>query len=560
MSADFETSAVSAEQFLRLLARAETATAREQWVHAAAHWARVTEANPVQGAYWTKLGQARAKAGDFRGAIPAFERALELRDGFPFASAYQISACNARLGDTDAAAAWLARALELGYRDLAGARDDEDFSSFREHPAFRELLGIVDAKGLSREEGWSLDLGFFSREVKRRAYAPFAHISEAAFDAELAEIAASIAERSDYQILIALRRLLGHLHDGHAGVWRKDLHDLAIPVLFELFEEGLYIIAARPDLEEIFGGRVLRIGDHQAEEVVAAIDATLCRDNDSGPRGIVPRLVREPALLHALDLIPDPESVELTVALESGGERSVVVEAADGISSRSIRENPPRPDGWLYLPEWLDGPVPLYLKNRAATYWFEVLPEHGVVYAQINAIADGPGETLGELAHRVVDAAEEIPGARLVLDLRFNGGGNTFLEMPLLRRLIGSRELNQRGRLFVIIGRNTFSAAQNLINLLDVFTDVIFVGEPSGSSPTFVGETIEFELPYSGASVNVSDLLWQTGWAMDYRTWIAPALYTPLAFASYRENRDPAMEAILACREHLPGVLQTKGD
>jgi hypothetical protein len=39
---------------------------------------------------------------------------------------------------------------------------------------------------------------------------------------------------------------------------------------------------------------------------------------------------------------------------------------------------------------------------------------------------------------------------------------------------------------------------------------------------------------------------------MDYRTWIAPHIYTPPTFAAYRENRDPAMEAILACREHLP--------
>ena len=70
---------------------------------------------------------------------------------------------------------------------------------------------------------------------------------------------------------------------------------------------------------------------------------------------------------------------------------------------------------------------------------------------------------------------------------------------------------------------------------------------------TLVGETVEFELPYSKTRANVSDLLWQGTWPMDYRVWIAPTIYTPPTFAAFRANRDPVMEAILACREHLPG-------
>jgi hypothetical protein len=48
-----------------------------------------------------------------------------------------------------------------------------------------------------------------------------------------------------------------------------------------------------------------------------------------------------------------------------------------------------------------------------------------------------------------------------VVDLRWNGGGNTLLAMPLLHGLIAGRTINRRGRLFVIAGRGTFSAAQD---------------------------------------------------------------------------------------------------
>jgi len=122
------------------------------------------------------------------------------------------------------------------------------------------------------------------------------------------------------------------------------------------------------------------------------------------------------------------------------------------------------------------------------------------------------------------------------------------------------RKRDRRGRLYVIIGRSTFSAAQNLSTLIERHTEAIFVGEPTGSSPTFVGETIDFQLPYSGVWANVSDLLWQSGWPMDERTWIAPLLYTPPTFAAFRENRDPALEAILAVREQAPGSAITRWD
>ena len=82
--------------------------------------------------------------------------------------------------------------------------------------------------------------------------------------------------------------------------------------------------------------------------------------------------------------------------------------------------------------------------------------------------------------------------------------------------------------------------------------NAIFVGEPSGSGPNFIGETIPFALPYSKALVNVADLYWQTSWPMDHRPWIAPELYAPPSFLAYSQNQDPAMDAVLSCREHLP--------
>jgi hypothetical protein len=130
--------------------------------------------------------------------------------------------------------------------------------------------------------------------------------------------------------------------------------------------------------------------------------------------------------------------------------------------------------------------------------------------------------------------------------MRWNPGGDTTITPPLIRGLIRSDKINVRGKLFVIIGRRTYSAAQNVATFIERETNAIFVGEPTNSSPNFIGEDNAFELPYSKIMANASDYYWQISWPFDHRTWIAPLLYVPPAFEDYRTNRDSAMEAILS--------------
>ena len=262
--------------------------------------------------------------------------------------------------------------------------------------------------------------------------------------------------------------------------------------------------------------------------------------------------MRELPVVHALGLIPEPHEVPLNLRRLDGSEDTAWVAIAEGPTGDQLWEARPCPPGWRYFPETLTTPLPSYLRHQSLAYWFEHLPGEQAVYFQFNMVRDDPAEDLEAFTARLFDVIEDQSVNKLVIDLRWNNGGNTFLEMPLLHRIIGSR-VNRPGRLFVIIGRRTFSAAQNFASMLERHTEAIFVGEPTGASPNFVGENINIELPYSKLGMNVSDLYWQSSWPTDYRTWIAPLLYLPPTFAAFRENRDPALQAIMSLSEHLPG-------
>ena len=87
----------------------------------------------------------------------------------------------------------------------------------------------------------------------------------------------------------------------------------------------------------------------------------------------------------------------------------------------------------------------------------------------------------------------------------------------------------------MIIGRRTYSAAQNTATYFGRYTNA-----------TFVGEEVPVTLPYGRLRANVSHLFWQSSWPQDRRIWLAPQVDVPPTFADFRAGRDAAIAAILA--------------
>lgn len=198
------------------------------------------------------------------------------------------------------------------------------------------------------------------------------------------------------------------------------------------------------------------------------------------------------------------------------------------------------------MPSRLPGapPPPLYLEDVARAHWFRALDER-TLYVQFNQVVNAPGETMAEFAERLAKAIAEQDPARLLIDVRHNNGGDGSLLGPLMRTL---REF-ERGRsgaeIVVLMGRNTFSAAQIFLAQVDRDTSPLFAGEPSSSRPNFVGEENPVRLPWSGGSGGISNRYHETI-PGDTRDFIAPDLPFELSSADYFANRDPLLELVFA--------------
>jgi hypothetical protein len=530
--------------FLNLVRDAQEKSQAQDWAAAIPLWKQVVAINPHVARFWYSLATAQMNAGPNREAIPSLEKSLELGARNLWLIAYQLAQVHALLKERDAALKWLDRAIELGFRNREAVRGDPTFAFLKDEPRFKSLTVQIDAARMSRTEGWRFDLTFLENEVKRMHYQPFHKVSQVQFETELKRLREDVPGLTDNQVVVRLMRVMSLIGDGHTGVfpefvpgWRQ-----AVPLQFELFHEGLFVIAADQKYAELVGTRVLSFGGQPAEQVIQAVGPIISRDNDQGIlRGVV-NFIRYPQVLNALGLVPQSDRMDLTVRDAEGKTRSVMVAAIENDSAFSRIAGHPQ---WSTAYQMTPGPDPLYLKDRRTNYWFEHLPDKKTVYFQFNLVVNSSTEPLNAFVERLLKFVDEHDIEKLIIDMRWNNGGNGTLLMPLINGLIRSK-VNRTGRLFVIVGKYTFSAAIPAAAWIEKHTNAIFVGEPTPSGPNVIAESNIITLPYSRTSVSISDFFWQGSWPNDRRTWIAPLHFIPPSFEAYRAKRDPALELILA--------------
>jgi hypothetical protein len=267
------------------------------------------------------------------------------------------------------------------------------------------------------------------------------------------------------------------------------------------------------------------------------------RENEMEILWRAPDYLRILQLLHALKLTEKSDRVNLTIVDRSGKTRTVSP-APVAVQRRPKLTAPP-----------LAGiaAAPLHLSKPDDEYWFEHLPEEKTVYFQFNQVSNKQGgESMNQFSLRLRDFLVKTDVQNLIVDLRRNNGGQTLFYNEMLRTLLDF-DIRRPGRMFVIVGRNTFSATGNFITDLSRLSNAVFVGEPSGAKPLLVGgDEASIVLPYSGALGSLSSSSWALTNPRDTRLWITPAIPVQLTAKDYFANRDTVMETLLAILRRVP--------
>lgn len=497
---------------------------------------------------WMARAVAAHRTGHPETAARAYDRAFDLGTPRQPWIARQAAEVQASLGQRPEAVAWLERALAAGLEDRVELQGAEAFAALRDDPEFRRIAGLPPEDTRGRDDRWRYDLDFLVAEARRLHAGPERPARSRAFRDAAGRLRERIPELSEREIIIELQRLVASLGDGHSVVygirWGEDPGSRrALPVVFYLFDDGLHVVDAAPGHRELVGSRVLRLGEKTPEDVLDALAPYVNRDNEMTLAWLGVRFFMcFPDYLRAAGATSADGSVRLTVRLPAGGEAG-----ADG-TVRTVTLSPARyefPRKLRPPPRLKASRVPLWLQRVDANYWMRHMPDRGALYFQFNQVRDKEEESIAEFAGRLQEELTETGARSLVVDVRHNNGGNNGLLRPLIRTMIHWEVSDPDHRIYVLTGRNTFSAAQNFVNRLERWTDAVFVGEPSASRPNFTGESTNVVLPYSRLWVSISSRYWQDSDPGDERRWIWPQMPVRYTAEDYFAGRDPVLEAAL---------------
>jgi hypothetical protein len=422
--------------------------------------------------------------------------------------------------------------------------------------ALAALLLVAPAAAMSPDEtrAWRDDLRFMAREMERTHKNLYHAVSRERFAAMVAALAAKIPALERHEIIVEMAKIVAAVGDGHTNIYpTRDpkIGFRTLPVAFTFFGEELYVRAAHESQRPLVGARVLRIGGRDIADAYAAMKTMIGRDNEQGARYWAPYLLAMPEVLHALRITRARANVPLTLATSRGVERVVLPPFAPvEIMTGDIATLFNRRDGWIDVRDLSGRPDPLWLRGAGDPFHFE--HAGNLLYVQINQVSDKADETLAHFAQRLHHEIADTKPEKVAIDLRLNRGGDGTLIVPVIRALIQSESIDRKGRLFAITGPATFSAAQMLADALEKYTNVTFVGEPTGSRGNSYGDSRKIFLPHSGITVRASIYYWQEWHPLDKRDAILPQISAPLTFDAYRDNVDPALEAI----ERVPAGIR----
>jgi hypothetical protein len=322
------------------------------------------------------------------------------------------------------------------------------------------------------------------------------------------------------------------------------------PLELHSFEDGLYVRRADSAYASIVGAKVLRIGRVSAAEAMASIATVVPHENEWWVRAWGPSQLMIPEVVDGLGLAADAERLPLVV--ERDGRSDTVVITPVGRIAEQPGHGPTPIDmrGWRSM---RTAPAPWWEQRPGEPFWWTHDTSTRTLYACMRAVAPLPNSATNRPQWDALMAlADSVAPARIVLDLRENSGGNGFLNRYPVQQLIRRPALDRRDRLFVIIGRQTFSAGQQFANLLEAWTQATFVGEPTGQRPSQYGDHRPLSLPASGMTIQLSTVFHQAPNEFDTRLFLPPRIYAPLDAKSYRDGVDPAMAAILTFESGPP--------
>lgn len=339
-----------------------------------------------------------------------------------------------------------------------------------------------------RNEKWISDIDYLEETLPKMHKNLYFKKDKAFFKGSLEALKEKVPKYTDNEINYEMSRIVSEMGDTHTCV------NLSVEKMYPIslfwYDEGIYIVDADERYKELLYSKVISLNEIPIEEVANAFKGVFFSGaNENWFKNQVMYYMISEELLKFVGIIEEDE-IALQIQKPDGTKEKVLMLPI------TREEQQPIQDERVYK-------IPFYQSHPYDNYWYEYLPDQKTMYVCYRSAVQMPEKPTEIFAKELFDTIKAQDVEKLVIDVRENQGGSDRVFKPLLSQIKKSK-LNAPNKLFVIIGRKTYSAGMNTAILLKEKTNVILVGEDSGGKPSHYGDTRHFQLPNSKINVNYS--------------------------------------------------------
>jgi hypothetical protein len=396
------------------------------------------------------------------------------------------------------------------------------------------------------KSGWEEDLEFLKSELPKVHKDLFFSLSKEEFDSGIESIKLELDSLTDFEIVFRLQQLIAKIGDTHTGISINEKYidtKKSLPFTFYWFKDGIYITSSADNYIHLIGKRILSINGFDINEIVDSVSTLITIDNEACIKNTVPNILIFPEVYKFFDFTNN-NTLNLKLENISGNVEDHTIDISLSYGNVTKQMNN---DSLAFTFQWVNEGVIFqeeYFDNQQIYFLqYNQCTSKEIQEARGNHSAAEKLPSFNEFESRVFETIENKPITKFIFDMRFNSGGSSMQGTKFVAKLSEYSKLNNKGKIYVLIGRKTFSSA--IINTLDFTskTDAILVGESTSGKPNAYGEVKNLYLPNSNVRIYYSTKYFKLH-DEDLNT-IEPDIYIETSFSEFQAGIDPVFDMVV---------------
>lgn len=404
------------------------------------------------------------------------------------------------------------------------------------------LLYQISYSQSEKTINWETDLDYISNELPKKHYNLFAVKSEIEFKNGIDKIRKDKDNLKNIEIGLKLQQLIASFGDSHTNVAWSSFKDRnqQLPLNLYWFADGIFITATTQENAEILGHKIVSINKYPIKTITDSLSTLISIDNNALVKKTIPNSICSVQVLEYFKFVKDG-IINLELQDTKGNTKLYLIkpEEINKENSKSIiPDSLPicDKDIWTFFNDYYQQKDKLYYIQYNKC-WSKELQKK---YRRGKYAKNMP--SFAKFEKSIFRTIKKESIEKIVFDIRYNGGGSSLQATELIGKIAKYSKEKPNLKIYVVIGRSTFSSA--IINAMDFkkWTNAIFVGEDTGGKPNHFGEVKHFTAPSSGINIFYSTKFLKRE-NKGLKT-ISPDIKIETSFENYTNGIDPVYEWI----------------